>query len=289
MEPAELKVRVAEGVRLHVRRFPGSSARPPFLLVHGLSSNARLWDGVAARLAAAGYTAYAVDLRSHGESDRPESGYDTATAVDDLAALAAKLDLPPAIVVGQSWGGNVAVEFAAQHPDRTRGLALVDGGWIDLSDRFSSWEECARVLRPPDVDGMREVDLAAHIRREHSGWDEWAVRATLANFHVDADGHLSRRLPVAQHMSILRSMWDEVPSRHYPDVRAPTLLLPALPRDGEEAAARGAKISRAAAALGGATVHAYAGSDHDIHAHRPAELAADLLELAGRLDSGVPT
>src|SRR5690349_24023266 len=107
MEAADVMVRVAGGVRLHVRRWPGESGRVPFLLVHGLSSNARLWDGVAARLAAAGHPAYAVDLRSHGLSERPAGGYDTPTAADDVAAVARSLGLPPAVVAGQSWGGNV--------------------------------------------------------------------------------------------------------------------------------------------------------------------------------------
>src|SRR5947207_2594292 len=95
MDPAALRVTVADGVRLHVRHWPGEPDRTPFLLVHGLSSNARLWDGVATRLAAAGYPAYAVDLRSHGESERPPDGYDTATAAADVAAVADTLDLPP--------------------------------------------------------------------------------------------------------------------------------------------------------------------------------------------------
>src|SRR6266540_576228 len=72
---------------LHVRHFAGVSSRRPFVLVHGLSSNARLWDGVAGRLAAHGHPVYAVDLRSHGESDRPAEGYDTATAAADLDAV----------------------------------------------------------------------------------------------------------------------------------------------------------------------------------------------------------
>jgi len=59
-------VDVATGVRLRVRTWPGAGR--PYLLVHGLSSNARLWDGVAARISGAGHPVYAVDLRSHGES-----------------------------------------------------------------------------------------------------------------------------------------------------------------------------------------------------------------------------
>src|SRR5262245_39276524 len=154
MQPTSVEVEVATDVRLSVRVWhaEGESAKVPYLLVHGLSSNARLWDGVAARLAAAGRSAYAVDLRSHGESDSPEDGYDTLTASDDLAALCNGLDLARVFAVGQSWGGNVVVRLAARRPDLVAALGLVDGGWIDLSTEFASWAACAEALRPPDVD-----------------------------------------------------------------------------------------------------------------------------------------
>src|SRR2546430_14287726 len=100
MAATDARVRVAQGVFLHVRRWPGE--KRPFLLVHGLSSNARLWDGVAAELSAAGHAVHAVDLRSHGDSDAPPDGYDTATAAEDLAAFG----LTGVVAAGPSWGGG---------------------------------------------------------------------------------------------------------------------------------------------------------------------------------------
>jgi len=280
MEPNDLVVPVAEGVRLHVRHWSGTGA--PFLLVHGLSSNARLWDGMAAALTAAGHPAYAVDLRSHGESDQPPEGYDTATAADDLAAVCAALDLPPVIAVGQSWGGNVVVALAATRPGVTRALALVDGGWIGLRGQFESWEACERALRPRELDGLSERALRAWIRGEHRDWGDWAVDATMANFRID-DSRLQRRLPIPLHMRILRSMWDDPPMRHYGSVTVPVLLLPAVPRDAQRAAARGEAVRKATAALANATVKEYPGADHDLHAQHPQRLARDLLELAARV------
>jgi len=65
------RLEVAPGVRLHVERRDGDPARPAFVLVHGLASNLRLWDGVAERLHAAGHSVVALDQRGHGCSDGP--------------------------------------------------------------------------------------------------------------------------------------------------------------------------------------------------------------------------
>jgi pimeloyl-ACP methyl ester carboxylesterase len=282
MDPAALTVPASDGVRLHVRHWPGEPDRVPFLLVHGLSSNARLWDGVAARLSAAGYQAYAIDLRSHGESERPADGYDTATAAADVAAVAGSLGLPAALVAGQSWGGNVTVALAAKNPETVRAIALVDGGWIDLHSQFESWEECEARLRPPDMDGLHSADLAGHLRRAHPDWEDWAVRATIANFHIDAAGRLSRRLPVELHMRILRSMWDDPPGPLFGSVRALALLLPALAAGDTH---KRKLVTGAAAAINRASLREYVGADHDLHAQHPRRLAADLLMLASRAAS----
>ena len=276
-------VQLDDGTRLHVRRWlPAQPDGPPFLLVHGLSSNARLWDEVARRLAAAGNQVDAVDLRSHGESDAPADGYDTVTAAADVAAVAARLGLAPAVVAGQSWGGNVVVRLAVDHPSVVAALALVDGGWIDLSASFTDWSACERALRPPDIDGMPEDDLRRYIRSEHPDWTATAVEATLANLRV-TDGRVTRRLPVDKHMHIVRSMWDDPPTRHLAGVQVPTLLLPAIGHDAEAAHRRRTAVAKAAAALARAEVREYVGGDHDLHAQQPAAVAEDLLRLAREL------
>jgi pimeloyl-ACP methyl ester carboxylesterase len=277
VSPTDLTVTVAHGVTLHLRRWPGSRL-PAYLLVHGLASNARLWDGVAERLAAAGHATYAVDLRGHGESDLPRTGYDTATAAADLAAVIDSLGLREPVVAGQSWGGNVAVRLAAEHP--VGALALVDGGWIDLAAEFDSWEACARRLRPPDLDGTPAEQVRAHLRRAHPDWPSDAVEATLHNLRRNADGTVSRRLPVDRHMAIVRSMYDDPPQRHFPAVTVPVLLLPALPPGDSRRVERiRERVAAAAADLPKATVVEYPDSDHDLHAQHPARLAADLLRL----------
>lgn len=268
-----------------MRRWPGRPAGRHFLLVHGLSSNARLWDAVAARLSAAGHPATAVDLRSHGDSDAPESGYDTGTAAQDVAAVAAVLGIRAAAVAGQSWGGNVVVTLAARHPDVVAGLALVDGGWFSPADQFPSWEACERALRPPDIDGTPVAQVRDFMRQAHPGWSDAAIEATVANLAVAPDGTVRRRLSIEHHMAIVRSMWDDPPRQHYPAVTVPVVLMPALPADPEDAVPRRSRIAATAAALPDATVSEYVGGDHDLHAQQPDRVADDLLALAARLDA----
>ncbi|MEV6969358.1 alpha/beta fold hydrolase [Hamadaea sp. NPDC051192] len=266
---------------LSVRHFGEGAPGRGFLLVHGLASNARLWDETAAALVAAGHPTWAVDLRGHGDSTLPDNGFDTATAATDLAAVCAALDLRSVIAVGQSWGGNVVVRFAAEYPDLVSAVALVDGGWIDLAGEFADWADCEQALRPPSVDGMRAGDLEAYLRKAHPDWSDAAVSATAYNLRELPDGTVERRLPIPRHMEIVRDMWDHPVWDWLPRITAPTLLLPALPNDPVRAERTRARVDRAAAALPDARVQAYAGGDHDLHAQRPKELAADLLSLAG--------
>lgn len=279
MDVVELSVSIAPDIRLNVRRWAGPG-RQSFLLVHGLSSNARLWDEVAEELVEAGHSAYAVDLRGHGRSDCPADGHDTATAAADLAAVTTALQLDPVIVAGQSWGGNVAVRFAAEHPELVSALALVDGGWIDLSSRFDSWAACASALRPPELADMHVDELRPIISRGHPGWSPAAVEATVASLRVGPDGQVSRRLPIDKHMEIMRSMYDDPPHRFYPALAMPTLLMPAMPTRGGEAAEVRAAVNLAATAMPQASIREYEGADHDLHAQHPRRVAADLLALA---------
>jgi pimeloyl-ACP methyl ester carboxylesterase len=287
-------VAVAADVRLHLRRWlppvvsrSGAGDQPPprdFVLVHGLSSNARLWDQVAARLAAAGREATAVDLRSHGESDAPDHGYDTATAAADVATIADYLGIAGAVVAGQSWGGNVVVRLAAERPDLVAALALVDGGWFSPADTFDSWASAERRMRPPDVDGQPAAAMRARMRAGHPQWSDAAIEATVANLREEADRTIRRRLSIEHHMQIARSMWDDPPAPYYPRVAAPVLLMPALPDDPDAAAVRRERILRATVALRHASISEYLGGDHDLHAQQPGRVADDLLALAARLD-----
>jgi pimeloyl-ACP methyl ester carboxylesterase len=282
-------IRVAEGVELAADTWApsdgaaaGDSAATgdaaPFVLVHGLASNARLWDGVAARSAERGHTAVTVDLRGHGRSSKPDGPYDVPTVADDLAALIGALGLDRPVVAGQSWGGNVVLELAARHPSLVRGIACVDGGWLEPRAAFPSWEACREALAPPRLAGLHRDDIERYIRGAHPDWSEAGIEGTLANFETRPDGTVAPWLTYDRHIDVLRGMWEHHPSQLYPEMRVPVLLVPVAGGDAEREALRRQGVELALATLPDARVRWFAG-DHDVHAQHPTELADVLIEM----------
>ena len=276
------RIAVADGVSLRVLRWePDGPAASAFVLVHGLASNARLWDGVARRLAAAGHPAVAVDQRGHGLSDKPANGYDLATVAGDLHALVAALRLDRPVLVGQSWGASVVLETAARYPESARGVALVDGHLTDLHDAFPSWEECWARLTPPPSTGLPREKIERWFAKEHPDWPAEGLEGSLGNFEVRPDGTVAPWLSLDHHREIVRSLWDERVPEIWPEVRVPVLILPV---DGHDQIRTEAKRSGAAAALAalgrsGTPVRVeWFEGDHDIHAQRPVELVQALLQ-----------
>jgi pimeloyl-ACP methyl ester carboxylesterase len=274
-----LRVPVAPGVSLHVeRRDPRGTPAPgpPFVLVHGLASNLRLWDGVAERLHARGHRVIAVDQRGHGQSDTPDTGYDLDTAVADLTALAAALDLERPVFVGQSWGGNVVLELGWRRPEEVRGIACVDGGIIELADTYPTWEACLAALTPPRLEGLTPAELERRMRAAARELPDAAIRAALENFRVRDDGTVEPRLARPRHLQILRALWEQRPSRRYASLTAPTLLVLADTGDPAWTAAKRRAEAQALAAARRLRSRWLSPAHHDVHAQQP-ERVADLL------------
>jgi pimeloyl-ACP methyl ester carboxylesterase len=270
----ERRIEGAGGIGLHVRVWEVADGGAPFLLVHGLASNARLWDGVAEVLAARGHRVAALDLRGHGHSDKPDDGYDYDTVCDDVVAVADALAMDRPVAVGQSWGGNVVLELAARLGGDVRGVACIDGGTLDLQARFATWEECADALSPPRLNGTPFSEIERTLRRLHADWPETGIRGALACFEVRDDGTVAPWLTRERHLAILREMWERRPGDAYPAVKAPVLLAPAADDDGDWTARKEAEVAAAEATLATVRTHWFRPAHHDVHAQHPGAVAA---------------
>ena len=279
------------GLRARVLHWDGRPERPAFVLLHGLASNARFWELVAPALVQAGYAVWAPDLRGHGQTEKPDGGYDFANISADVRELIDRLGIDRPILVGHSWGGMVALEYAGNNTDDRhgpRGMALVDGGIGQLNDYPGATRESTlAALTPPRLEGTPLEDLKARLHGSPRGFPIDASREELilANFDVRPDGTVAPHLSFDHHMQLVGAMWDSPVYRLFERVRCPVLLVPAKGGD-----VRGVReqvyldlkqrgVARAQQAVRHLRV-AWMESDHDIPLHRPEALARLLLELA---------
>jgi pimeloyl-ACP methyl ester carboxylesterase len=275
------------GLRFHYYDYGGEGR--PVILLHGLASNARWWLLVAPLLRDR-FRVVALDQRGHGRSDKPPDGYDFASVVADVAAFIDALGLERPVVAGHSWGGNVALEYAATHSDAPAGLVLVDGGFLELSSRpGATWERAEVEMAPPDLTQLTPAQLVEGAKRWELGplWNDDVETALLGNFEVTEAGTIRPHLSRENHMKVVRALWEQRPTELCERVRCPVLFV-AAEREGkgrtqEWVEMKRVAIARASERLADCRVVWLADTIHDIPLHRPRELANTMAEFAQAL------
>ncbi len=273
------------GTRLHLADWGGAGR--PILLVHGLASNAKIWNRVAPLLASR-YRVVALDQRSHGLSDEAADGnYGFGAVCGDLREVCAQLNFDQPVIVGHSWGGGVALEFAARHPEAAGGVVLIDGGFAGIGQRMT-WEETEQRLAPPRLAGMALDDFRAGAERFLGDlYSEEMLDIVLGNFEVRADNTIAPYLKFENHMQIVRAMWEQAAETLYPKVKCPALFLPCVPAEPRDAMAEqflGWKRESAAALarlMPQARVDWLVDSIHDVPAQRPELVAEKIVGFSG--------
>ncbi|WP_440899739.1 alpha/beta fold hydrolase [Actinosynnema sp.] len=182
--------RVATGnVTTHVQLLPaagGDPGAPVVVFVHGLltDSLASYYFTLGPAFAAAGVDVVMYDLRGHGRSDRPATGYRLEDFTDDLVALLDALgERRPVHVVGNSFGGTIACALAAWHPELVAGITMLESepptrawtghiaeGLADAHDK----------LRHPEAIAWIEANHGGHTARLSKGANKILQSTTLA-------------------------------------------------------------------------------------------------------------
>ena len=112
----DVQVVASDGARLRVSRW-GPQARPPVVLVHGITASLEDWLPLVPHLLEAGHSVVALDLRGHGRSTLGSEGVSTRRLADDLGTVLESLDLRGAVLAGHSLGGYAALALATCHPE----------------------------------------------------------------------------------------------------------------------------------------------------------------------------
>ena len=276
--PKDQRITV-NGLDFHYRDWGGSGQSR--VLLHGLASTCHIWDLVAPILAD-DYAVVALDQRGHGESAKPDEGYHFASVARDLLGFIQGMGLEGAIIVGHSWGGDVALEFAVAYPSVARGLCFVDGGMIEPSARYSSLAETREQMAPPVLSGMTVAQFLERIRNGNQArmMTPQVEEAILANFAVQEDNTIRPQLSRENHIRIIEALWEHHPPDLYCQVGIPVLLLPARQRSNpaavERLERREANVAAAARAIPRSKVVWLEDSVHDVPLQRP-DLVANVI------------
>jgi len=239
-----VKVSASPEVSLQVRDWqpPGSSTGPVFVLLAGLGGNARYFDSLAPALAARSRV-IAISRRGYGLSDKPlpvktaTQYYEVDTLVADLKAVLDALGVRRAVLGGHSIAGNELTRFAGLHPERTQGLVYLDTTFDYTVEADSAGETVPdnRLLhepRPTPDDGRSLQAAIAFFRRNSKNW--WpALEANLRDA-IDIRTDASVRLNTPDEVETAMDTAAHSFSPDYKAVRAPSLVVTALPADNRD-------------------------------------------------------
>jgi pimeloyl-ACP methyl ester carboxylesterase len=258
-EPRPAVASLPTGVRLRYVE-QGDSAGPPVIFLHGYTDSSFSFSRVLPLLDAV-WHAYALDLRGHGDSERPAGGYALRDFAADVIAFMDERGLGRATLVGHCMGSLVAQRVALDAPRRVSGLVLASS--MTSARRI----EGAGELRQ-GVEALGETVPAEFAREFQAG----TVYGPLPDEFMDGVVRESLKVPARVWRATLAGLLDDDHAPHLGRIRTPTLLL-----WGDRDALLGrAEQDALTAALAGSELVVYPETGHSPHWERPERFARDL-------------
>ena len=260
---------LATGVRLRYAE-QGDPAAQPLILLHGYSdswfSYSRVLTGLARR-----HRVYALDLKGHGDSDRPAGGYTMRDMAGDVVAFMDANGIRPATVVGHSMGSFVAQQVAVRAPERVTRLVLI--GSATTFRKLEGVPELARAVDalsdPVPHEFAREFQVSTI---HHPVPDEFLDRAVAE----------SLKLPARVWRAVMAGMLATGPAGALGERGIPTLILWG---DRDACFAR-SEQEALVAAIPSAVLKVYPETGHALHWERPEGFVRDLEAFVGQAEAG---
>jgi pimeloyl-ACP methyl ester carboxylesterase len=254
IDVAPLKFVELSGYRMAYREWGSARATEALVLIHGITSSSLSWARVAARLAPRARV-IAVDLKGHGDSDRPATGYRIADQAGEVAGLCTSLGLQHVSVIGHSWGGGIALQLAARGDLPIERLILEDPG---VGQPTLSPEQTAQRAQMVSFYigsvGLSRDEADARARPNLAlGWTEQDIAGKV-------DGAMKGSPASVKAVFVENPRWDLLD--RFAELRCPTLLLRAE-------VAKGGIVGPEAVVLAGANLQVKVvtvpNADHNIH------------------------
>lgn len=246
------------------------------LLIHGHTQDRRIWDPLMGSLIGEGLRVIRPDLRGHGRSARPSSGYHHSHHAADMAAVLDAAGIDRTVVVGYSIGGAIALEMAITQPKRLTGLVLASPVMPD------------RPFEPAFMDCIRQVAKTARsegIAEAMAG--AWAECPLFAHSFTkpgirEAAEMITSDFPGAEYLATERDSVERswtIPGR-LSEIAVPTRVIA-----GERETPGFIEYAKEAAqGIPGASLELFEDCGHLLPLEEPDRVARTILEMAGDFD-----
>jgi pimeloyl-ACP methyl ester carboxylesterase len=158
------KAVLKSGVAIHYQQV---GEGPDVVMVHGITGNLAVWHLHIVPALSERFRVLTYDLRGHGYSDTPPSGYSPDAMATDLLELLDELDIERPVVIGHSYGADIALYFAARHPERVREVIAIEAAlpameevrrhddWVGWSYWVGALERAGHAVPPERRSDMR--------------------------------------------------------------------------------------------------------------------------------------
>jgi pimeloyl-ACP methyl ester carboxylesterase len=213
-----------DGITLQLAVWEGEGN--PVLCVHGLTANCRCWDVIASSLAPDN-NILSMDLRGRGLSDKPSAGYSLQHHIQDIFCVLDDLKQERIVLMGHSLGAFISLAFAASYPERTDKIILMDGGGQLTQDQ---WDNVTLAIKP-SLDRLGQVfpsfDVYVAQMKLAPFLQPWS-QALENYFHYESEaveGGVRSRINPSNIQEEVQNIQQEVPSKYYPKVICPVLIL----------------------------------------------------------------
>lgn len=261
---AHARVTTRDGIAMHIVRGPRQSG-VPVVLLPAFADSWWSWSRVHPALAER-HDVVAIDLRGHGDSDRPECCYRVEDVAGDVLEVLDNLGIGRAILVGHSSSCFAARHIAATHPDRVAGLALIGSPLaLDRRELQPIVDAVLGLEDPVDPEFIREFELGA----SHQPLPDAFAAGLLKE---------SAKLPARVWRATLEGLLDFRDEEALGRIVAPTTLIrgdrdPIISRDEQEQLLR---------RIAGAELVVVPDTGHSPHWERPHVMIDVLLKAAAR-------
>ena len=255
----------------------GRTDGTPLVLLHGFTSDRRMWHQVASLLERDARIVVP-DLRGHGESDAPDDieSYSMDGYAADLAALLDRLEVERCHLVGCSFGGMVAMEFAVTSPQRVQTLVLSDTS--PAYDRPEYTEEFRE----------RERSIAKMVESiDRFGPLETGRRAARDETNEFFAAGIRRRYAGMRRQGIVGAARARRQRRDLSDLLRTTLTMPVMLCMGEDDPVRSA-LPVMARELPGARQVTFQQTGHGVPAREPRKFVDSLVDFLDDVKAGKP-